>query len=80
MRKWMLPALGLAAVLAFSAGPVFADDCTDKADAMRKKLAEMPETQEVKEKIAGEIIEGLSKCQAGTNDPWMGVDPRVMEG
>jgi hypothetical protein len=80
MRKWMLPALGLATVLAFSAGPALADDCTDKVAAMRAKLEAMPETQEVKQKIAGQIDEALSKCQAGTNDPWMGVDPRVMEG
>lgn len=78
MRKLMLPALGLAAVLAFSAGVARADDCDDKAAEMEKVLAGMPETSEVKQKLAGEISEGLARCKAGTNNPWEGVDPRLM--
>ena len=80
MTRLFFPALGLAAALAIVAGPAFADDCMDKADAMRKKVEAMPETDEVKQTIRGQIDEGLSKCQSNTNEPWMGVDPRVMEG
>jgi hypothetical protein len=73
----MLPALGLATVLAFSAGPALADDCEDKAAQLQQALDQLPETAEVKERLRGEISEGLSKCKAGTNNPWLGVDPRI---
>jgi hypothetical protein len=77
MRKWMLPALGLATALAFSAAPALADECDDKAAELQKALEQLPETSEVKQTLAGQIAEGLSRCKAGTNNPWEGVDPRI---
>lgn len=77
MPKLMLTTLGLATALVFAAGPVFADACDDKATEMRKALEQLPEMTEQKQKLAGQIDEGLSRCKAGTNNPWEGVDPRI---
>lgn len=80
MRKITLPIFGAAlALMLVDGSPARADDCDTKAEAMTKAVATMIETSEERDKITGQIAEGLAACKRGDNDPWAGVDPRVTE-
>ena len=78
MRIMMLPVLGFAAALAFVGTPAVAQEtCASKAAKMQETLALMAETSQEKQNIQAQITEGLSKCNANANDPWINVDKRV---
>lgn len=77
----LLSMLGIAASIAFVGNPAFAQDaCTAKAQQMQEALKSLLDTSQEKEKLAGQIAEGLARCRAGANNPWQGVDPRINKG
>ncbi len=79
--RFVLPVLGLMASVTLVGSPAFAQDaCADKAAKLRENLKALIDTSEVKQKLAGQIDEGLSRCKAGTNNAWMNVDPRITKG
>jgi hypothetical protein len=78
MRTMMLPILGLAAAFAFVGAPAIAQEtCAQKAEKIQAALTGLNETSEEKQKLAGQLAQGLEKCNAGANNPWLGVDPRI---
>ncbi len=79
--RFMLPVLGLLAGVTFVGAPAFAQDkCADAAGKIQANLQALTDTSEVKQKLAGQLAEGLAKCRAGQSNPWMGVDPRITKG
>lgn len=79
--RFVLPVLGLLAGVVLAGGPAFAQDaCADKAAKLRENLKGLIDTSEVKQRLAGQIDEGLARCKAGTNNAWIGVDPRITKG
>jgi hypothetical protein len=76
--RMILPVSGLAVAFLFTAAPAAAQEtCAQKAEKMKEALQYSVMTSEDKQKIAGQIAQGLVKCNAGENNPWMGVDPRI---
>lgn len=79
--RFVLPVLGLLASVSFVGSPALAQNaCADQAAKMQEALKTLIDTSTEKEKLAGQIAEGLSRCNAGTNNPWEGVDPRINKG
>jgi hypothetical protein len=77
MLRTTLASLALAGALLVLGAPARADECTDKAEQMKKAATTLIDTAEEQNKIMSQIDEGLARCQSGANNPWEGVDPRV---
>lgn len=79
--RLLLSVFGLAVALSFAAAPATAQEtCAQKAEKLKEALQYSVMSTNDKEKIAGQIAQGLVKCNAGANDPWAGVDPRINRG
>ena len=77
----ILPVFALAVGLSLTAAPAGAQEtCGQKADKMKQALQYSAMPTDDKQKIAGQIAQGLQKCNAGDNNAWMGVDPRINKG
>ncbi len=77
----ILAVFGLAVALSFTAAPATAQEtCAQKAEKLKEALQYSVMPTDDKQKIAGQIAQGLEKCNAGDNNPWAGVDPRINRG